>query len=135
MKRYVVDAGVLSLHFIGDERVKPYFDEVAQGKAQAFISDVNLAEYYYKTCEKLGKDIANLRYHQVRESDVESVATDEELTWKAGEKKCKYRGRLSLADCFSLALSELKNATLLTTDSELAKIKELTVKHFPGQSS
>lgn len=131
MKKYVVDAGVLSLHFIDDERVKPYFDEVAQGKAQAFISDVNLAEYYYKTCEKLGKDIANFRYHQIRGSDVESVATDEELTWKAGEKKCKYRGRLSLADCFSLALSELKKATLLTTDSELAKIKELTVKYFP----
>lgn len=131
MKRYVIDAGFLSLHFIGDERVKPYFDEVAQGKAQAYISDVNLAEYYYKTCEKLGKEIADLRYHQVRASGVVPVATDEGLTWKAGEKKCKYRGRLSLADCFSLALSELKKATLLTTDSELAKAKEVTVKHFP----
>ena len=131
MKRYVIDAGVLSLYFIGDGRVKPYLDEVAQGKAQAYISDVNLAEYYYKTCEKLGKEIADLRYHQVRASSVTSVATDEELTWKAGEKKCKYRGRLSLADCFSLALSEMKKATLLTTDSELAKAKEVTVKHFP----
>lgn len=131
MKRYVIDAGVLSLHFIGDGRVKPYLDEIAQGKAQAYISDVNLVEYYYKTCEKLGREIADLRYHQVRASSIIPVATDEELTWKAGEKKCKYRGRLSLADCFSLALSELKKATLLTTDSELAKIKEVTVKHFP----
>jgi predicted nucleic acid-binding protein len=131
MKRYVIDAGVLFLHFIDDERVRSHFDEVAEGKAQAFISDVNLAEYYYKTCEKLGREIADLRYHQVRGSSVEPIATDEELTWKAGEKKCKYRGRLSLADCFSLALSELKKATLLTTDSELAKVKEVTVKHFP----
>lgn len=131
MKRYVIDAGVLSLHLIGDERVKPYLEEVAQGNAQASISDINLAEYYYKTCEKLGREIADLRYHQVRGADIESIATDEELTWKAGEKKCKYRGRLSLADCFSLALSELKKATLLTTDSELAKVKEVPVKHFP----
>ncbi|MBC7113656.1 MAG: type II toxin-antitoxin system VapC family toxin [Candidatus Methanomethyliales bacterium] len=130
MKRYVVDAGVLFLFFIDDERVKPYFDEVIRGEAQAFISDVNLAEYYYKTCEKLGKEVADLRYHQIRGSDLEIVATDEELTWKAGEKKCKHRGRLSLADCFCLALAELKKATALTTDSELAKVKEVTVKHF-----
>lgn len=131
MKRYVLDAGALFLHFIGDDRVKPYFDEVAQGRAQVFICDVNLSEYYYKTCEKIGKEIADVRYHQVRGSNVESIATDEELTWKAGEKKCKYRGKLSLADCFSLALSELKKATLLTTDSELAKVKEVKVKYFP----
>ncbi|MEM3677211.1 MAG: type II toxin-antitoxin system VapC family toxin [Candidatus Bathyarchaeia archaeon] len=131
MKRYVIDAGILSLHFIGDERVKPYFEEVARGDAQASISDVNLAEYYYKTCEKLGREVADLRYHQIRGSDIEAIATDEELTWRAGEKKCKYRGGLSLAGCFSLALSELKKATLLTTDSELAKVKEVPVKHFP----
>lgn len=130
MKRYVIDAGILFLHFIGDERVKPYFDEVARGKAQAFICDVNLAEYYYKVCEKLGKSIAELRYHQVRGSGLEPVPTDEELTRKAGEKKCRYRGRLSLADCFSLALSELKKATLLTTDGELAKVKDVKVRHF-----
>lgn len=59
MKRYVVDAGVLFLLFIGDERVKPYFDEVARGQAQAYISDINLAEYYYKTCENLGKKSLN----------------------------------------------------------------------------
>jgi predicted nucleic acid-binding protein len=131
MKKYVVDAGVLSLYLIGDERVKPYFHEVSQGKAQAFISDVNLAEYYYKMCQKLGKNIADLRYHQVRDSGVMPIATDEELTLKAGERKCKYGGKLSLADCFSLALSELKEATLLTTDSELARVKEVSVKHFP----
>ena len=92
---------------------------------------MNLAEYYYKMCEKLGKDVADVRYHQIRGSGVGSIATDEELTMKAGEKKCKYRGKLSLADCFSLALSELRKATLLTTDSELAKVKEVKVKYFP----
>ncbi|MGC9021335.1 MAG: hypothetical protein ACP5KE_09040 [Candidatus Methanodesulfokora sp.] len=44
-----------------------------------------------------------------------------------GEKKCKYRDRLSLTDCFFLALSELKKATLLTTDSELTKAEKVTV--------
>ena len=102
MRRYVVDAGVLFLYFIDDERVKPYLDDVVQGRAQAFIFDVNLAKYYYKTCEKLGEDLADVWYHKL-DSSVESAATDEELTRKAGEKKCKYRSKLSLRDCFSLA--------------------------------
>jgi predicted nucleic acid-binding protein len=131
MKRYVIDAGILFLHLIDDDRVRPYLDEILRGGAQAFICDVNLAEYYYKTCEKLGKKIADTRYHQIRGSGIISVETDETLTLKAGEKKCKYRGTLSLADCFALALTDLKKATLLTADSELAKVKEVTVKHFP----
>ena len=130
MKRYVIDAGALALHFIDDKRIRPFFDELSRKKAQVLICDVNLTEYYYKVCENLGKEIADIRYHQIRGSDIASTPTDEELTKRAGEKKCKYRGRLSLADCFALALSELKNATILTTDSELAKVKEVEAKHF-----
>ncbi len=130
MKKYVIDTGVLLLHLIGDERVRTYFNEVSRGNARAFICEINLAEYYYKVCEKLGKEIAEIRYHQIRESGLEVVAAGEELTKTAGEKKCRYRGKLSLADCFSLALAELKKAVLLTTDSELAQIKEIKVKHF-----
>jgi len=131
MKKYVIDTGVLLLHLIGDKRVKTYFNEISQGKAKAFVCEVNLAEYYYKICEKLGKDVAKIRYHQIRESNLEIIATNEELTKKAGEKKCKYRGKLSLADCFTLALAEHEKATLLTTDSELAQVKEVKIKYFP----
>lgn len=130
MKKYIIDAGVLALHFIDDKRVKPFFNEETQKKAQFFICDVNLAEYYYKVCEKIGKETADIRYYQVRASDIISTSTDEELTKKAGENKCKHRGKLSLADCFALALSQLKKATILTTDSELAKLKEVEVKYF-----
>jgi predicted nucleic acid-binding protein len=131
MKSYIIDAGVLALHFIDDPRIKPFINELTQKKAQFFICDVNLSEYYYKVCEKLGKETADVRYHQVRGSDIISVSTDEELTKMAGEKKYKHRGKLSLADCFALALSQIKKATILTTDSELAKVKEVESRHFP----
>ncbi len=130
MKKYVIDTGVLFLHLIDDERVRPYFKEINEGRAKAFICDVNLAEYYYKTCEKLGREIADVRYNQIRVL-INPVSTNQDLTREAGKIKCKYRDKLSLADCFVLALSKIKGAILLTTDSDLAEIKEVKVKHFP----
>jgi len=130
MKKYVIDTGVLFLHLIDDERVRPYFKEINEGRAKAFICDVNLAEYYYKTCEKLGREVADVRYNQIRVL-INPVSTNQDLTREAGKIKCKYRDKLSLADCFALALSKIKGAILLTTDSDLAEIKEVKVKHFP----
>lgn len=44
MRRAIVtDAGVLTLHFIGDPRVEEYFDKLDEGKIQGYISNVNLA--------------------------------------------------------------------------------------------
>jgi len=130
MKKYVIDTGVLFLYLIDDERVRPYFKEINEGRAKAFICDINLAEYYYKTCEKLGREIADVRYNQIRVL-MNPVSTNQDLTREAGKIKCKYRDKLSLADCFALALSKIKGAILLTTDSDLAEIKEVKVKHFP----
>ena len=130
MKKYVIDTGVLFLHLIDDERVRPYFKEINEGRAKAFICDINLAEYYYKTCEKLGREVADVRYNQIRVL-MNPVSTNHDLTREAGKIKCKYRDKLSLADCFALALSKIKGAILLTTDSDLAEIKEVKVKHFP----
>jgi len=130
MKKYVIDTGVLFLHLIDDERVRPYFKEINEGRAKAFICDINLAEYYYKTCEKLGREVADVRYNQIRVL-MNPVSTNQDLTREAGKIKCKYRDKLSLADCFALALSKIKGAILLTTDSDLAEIKEVKVKHFP----
>ncbi|MHA1595184.1 MAG: type II toxin-antitoxin system VapC family toxin [Candidatus Baldrarchaeia archaeon] len=130
MKKYVIDAGVLTLYFVGDERVKPYISEVFSGSAIGMICQVNLAEYYYKTCQKLGKDVAKTRYHWILSSPIRIVPTNDNLTITAGNLKCKYRGLLSLADCYALALAILNNATLLTTDSGLKETQEVPVKYF-----
>jgi len=125
----VVDAGVLTLHFIGDARVEEYFKGVDQGRFQGYISGVNLAEFYYKTCQKLGRQVADTRYYQVRRTNLQ-VVQDDDLTRAAGLEKCRQPLSLSLADCFALALARREKALLLTTDSELSKVKEIEVKFF-----
>ncbi len=94
------------------------------------VSSVNLSEFYYKTCQKTGRHVADLRYYQLRRTKVKFVETDEELTRSAGLEKCRQPHELSLADCYALSLSKRLKATLLTTDSELAKVNEVKTMYF-----
>jgi len=128
-KAVVVDAGVLTLHFIDDQRVEEYFSDVDDERISGYISNVNLAEFYYKTCQKLGRQTADTRYYQIKRTRLK-VVQDDNLTRSAGLEKCRQPLSLSLADCFALALAKREKALLLTTDRELSKVREVEVKFF-----
>lgn len=117
-RSYVFDAGPISLYYAGAKAVKPYFDRVFSGRARGFVSEVNLAEFYYKSVEKQGMTTAELWYVQVRRSKVRPVPPGEKITRGAATWKVRKR-ELSLADCFALATREDKAETLVTTDSLL----------------
>jgi predicted nucleic acid-binding protein len=125
----VLDTGVLTLYFAGDPRVKEFFDEVGEERAAGLVSEFNLAEYYYKTCRKLGRETADARYFMLRASKL-LIANDEGLTRLAALEKCRQPLDLSLADCFALALAMREKATLLTTDRELKKARGVQVRLF-----
>lgn len=127
-ERFVIDTGALTLFFIGDVRTKAFFDKISRGTAEGYISSVTLSEYYYKTCQKLGADVALLRYQQSR-TILTPIETDADLGEAAGMEKCR-RGALSLADCFALALTRRLGGLLLTTDSELKRSNDVEVRHF-----
>lgn len=98
--------------------MKPYFDRVFSGEARGFVSEVNLAEFYYKTVQKKGLETAEVWYVQIRQSRIKAVAPNEQITRHAALWKVKSR-ELSLADCFALATRDAGGGTLLTTDSVL----------------
>ena len=109
--------------------MKKYFDEVETGAKQGSISAVNLSEFYYKTCQKLGKSTADIRYYQIRNT-MAVVETDAELARNAGLERCRQQADLSLADCYVLVVAKRLNATILTTDSELSKVKDVRALLF-----
>lgn len=117
-RSYALDAGAVSLYYAGALSVKPYFDRIFSGKARGFVSEVNLAEFYYKTAEKKGIETAEVWYLQVRSSKIKVVAPDKEITRTAALWKVRKR-ELSLADCFALATRETNAQLLLTTDSTI----------------
>lgn len=125
---YVVDTGALSLYYAGDDRVKPFFAQIADGRAHGYITSTNLAELYYKVCQKQGRETASVRFHQTQ-TVLEPVTPDVDLAKAAGLAKCRY-SLLSLGDAFAVVLTEKLRGTLLTTDEALLQVKEIRTKHF-----
>jgi predicted nucleic acid-binding protein len=92
------------------------------------MAGVNIAEFYYKSCQKVGKQAADTWYFQVLESGLAVVAS-EELDRLAGLEKCRHPS-LALADCYALALAKAEAALLLTTDGDLANVPDVSTKRF-----
>jgi len=134
MKTYIFDAGALTLLFSGDERLTIYANEISRGTAKAYASAVNLAEFYYKTADKIGRETADTWYFRILNSNIIVVSADATFAREVGVYKSKYRRLLSLADCFALALSAKEKAHLLTTDSDFQEVKEIQVKYLPIQT-
>jgi predicted nucleic acid-binding protein len=124
----VVDTGILDLFFAGDARVRAFFEEIER-KRNGYVTGVNLSEFFYKTCQILGEDVAKLRYQQCREL-LQILETNREYSLEAGKEKCHRGGNLSLADCFALAAAKNLHGMLLTTDPMLAEIKDIEVRFF-----
>ena len=129
-RSYVFDTGAISLFYAGAKAVKPYFDRVFSGRARGFVSEVNLAEFCYRSAEKRGMVTAELWYLQVRRSKVRPVPPGEKITRRAATWKVQ-KSELSLAGCFALATREDKAEMLLTTDSLLKEVGGRSVVLIP----
>jgi len=95
-ERLVLDAGALSLHFADHPGVRRYFDAIIAGRSVGLVSGVNLAEFYYKTCQKIGKQTADTWYFQLKNSGL-GIVHREELVRLAGLEKCRQSPNLSLS--------------------------------------
>ncbi len=106
-------------------RAKKYFDQIEEEDREGYMASINLSEFYYKTCQKLGKITADIRYYQIRRTKLRIVETDEDLSRTAALEKCRRSLRPSLADCYALGLAKRFKSTILTTDRDLAKVKDV----------
>ncbi len=130
-KRYVLDAGVLALYFAGRPEARRYIEDVYAGRAEAFMLEVNVAEFLYNYAKVFGWDAALVKHSMLRSSPITILGVDEELTITAAKLKLRYYNRLSLADCYLLALARRKRATVVTTDQALKDVEDAHVVVLP----
>lgn len=118
-RRLVLDAGVLALYFAGREDAKRIIDDVYEGRAEAYMSEINVAEFLYNYARVFGWEAALARHSLIRDSPIRIVGVDEALTLEAARLKLRYYNTLSLADCYLVALARQKRAHIVTTDSTI----------------
>ena len=120
--RYIFDAGALALYFAGNDKVKDYFNKVFDMEVEGFILEINLAEFYYKTAEVLGLEVAEIRYRMIRNSELKQLSAVDEVTRKAAIVKLRNKNKLSLADSFLIAEAEDLDARIITTDKSIKEV-------------
>ena len=80
-----------------------------------FVHAVNLCEVYYDCLRCHGKDPAEQLLTNLIEAGL-VVRNDMDMDFWKSAGALKARGRISLADCFAVALAEREDAVLLTSD-------------------
>jgi ribonuclease VapC len=121
---YVLDSYAL-LAFLeaerGSERISELLKAATAGKCHLFMCVVNLGEVMYIVERERGLPKAQETLARIDELPIEIINADRSLTLAAAHIKrdCP----IAYADCFAAALSEIKNATLVTGDPEFNKIK------------
>jgi predicted nucleic acid-binding protein len=79
------------------------------------IHAVNLCEVYYDCLRCYGNDLTENLLARLYEAGLTIRSDMDEYFWKAAGA-LKARGRISLADCFAVALAVREDAVLLTSD-------------------
>jgi len=114
----------------GDPVIRDVIDALRRG-AEAHTATTNIAELYYKTEEKLGRQVAITWFNRlVRLRNLTVAPVDTRLAFRAGELRARYRRKLSLADAIIVALAERLGGRLLTTDPRLKMVEEVTVEVY-----
>ena len=108
----------------GGSRVKEHLESARDGRCRLYLCLVNLGEVLYAAERHRGSSHAQATLTHVDELPISVVAVDRALTVAAAHLKARFP--IAYADCFALALSWMRNATLITGDPEFRKVEKDT---------
>ena len=121
---YVLDSYALLAYFEaepGSEQIRALLESAKKGKCRLYMCVVNLGEVMYIVEREKGLPKAHETLARIDELPIDVVDVDRRLMLAASHLKMNCP--IAYADCFAAALSQIKNATLVTGDPEFNKIK------------
>lgn len=127
---YVFDACAVVAFLQREPGAEVVAEILKNPRSRCLIHAVNACEIYYDIYRRGGED-ADALDEILATSGIELVGTIPSTLWRtAGKLKAQWR-RVSLADCFALALAILENGTVVTSDHhELDQIAEAAICPF-----
>ena len=121
---YVLDSYALLAYLEaepGSDRIRKLLETAKEGKCHLYMCVVNLGEVMYIVERERGLSKAQETLARIDELPIEIMNVDRTLTLAAAHLKMDCP--IAYADCFAAALSQVKNASLVTGDPEFRKIK------------
>lgn len=125
MNRAVLDAGALIAlleNEKGAAQVSALVQKAREQRYKLYISVVNWGEVYYVIWNGRGPGVARHAVEQLAQLPVEIISADLDQTRLAAELKAEQK--LPYADCFAASLAILRRATLVTADSDFARLRK-----------
>jgi ribonuclease VapC len=123
-KDYVLDSYALLAYLeaeSGSGRVRELLEAAKRGNCHLYMCVVNLSEVMYIVERERGLPRAQETLARIDELPIEIMNADRTLTLAAAHLKMQCP--IAYADCFAAALSQVKNAPLVTGDPEFHKVK------------
>lgn len=111
-----MDASALTAYLRGEPGEDIVDEIMANANNDCLVHAVNLCEVYYDALRERGQEIAEMQMLVLQKAGM-TVRTDMEPEFwrRVGQLKVN-PGRISLADCFGLALAMETGGTLVTSD-------------------
>ena len=127
-KTYVLDANAV-LSFVEDAagaaRIEQLLRDARRGSVALLMSVLNWGEIFYQSWQQRGEESARRMLDDLVHLPIELVPVDASQVLKAGEFKVVHK--IPYVDCVAAALSDLRQATLVTSDRDFEKLG----RHFP----
>ncbi|MDI6782133.1 MAG: type II toxin-antitoxin system VapC family toxin, partial [bacterium] len=114
-KTYVLDACALIAYLENEEGKDKLIELLSEEHNIIYMHTINLGEVYYAALRNSGEVVAIQILEELKQLPIEFIfEVSYELFMLAG--KYKVEEKVSYADSFALALSEIESAELVTTD-------------------
>lgn len=137
MRAYVFDSfAILALlrNERGSDRVEQLLDEVRNGRAQGYVSVINLAELFYIISRRKSNEEALVVVESLKSWGLRVVEVSERLALAAGAVKTRHT--MSLADAFCVASAITVKAAVVTGDKEMRPVADVELvwieEYCPG---
>ena len=113
---YVCDASALIAYLRREPGGVTVLAILDNPEHRCFVHAVNLCEVYYDACRSHGIDLAQPIVEQLLEGGLTLLSDMDPDFWRAAGRIKTTHKRVSLADCFAIAIAQRLGANTLTTD-------------------
>lgn len=124
----VIDTRFLIEHYYSDQNETKHkttkkLKELVQ-RNEGILPTIAISEVINVTCEKRGKEVADIRYTSLIGSGLQIQDLNQNIAKEAGLLKCLHRD-IPMGDCIIAATAITKKAKVLSDDPHYDKIKEV----------